>query len=263
MPAVPHEAHLNTDGLCKPCLQAIRAVDDAEWALRVPGSRPRDLQLIIGAWRDYATQARKLVRSADGTRSVSQAWRLKFTQEQAPAGQAAVLLPGLRGQLALFTAPRTLTDATVRAIFGRPLSGWDRARGVLVEMAAEHGMSQGWYYQVGEMVRLALAVGEAEGTVRLPEPALRDLPTHGDAVRLVLLRAACWNRHRSRCGSPAGTCPPSPATSPPRCRFHRLRRGSAVTATPGFPQAGGPGSAAPRAALAREAPARPVHTMLP
>ncbi|WP_405589818.1 hypothetical protein [Streptomyces sp. NBC_01190] len=188
-PRCRHEAHLNTDGLCKPCLQAIRAVDDAEWALRVPGSRPRDLQLIIGAWRDYATQARKLVRSADGTRSVSQAWRLKFTQEQAPAGQAAVLLPGLRGQLALFTAPRTLTDATVRAIFGRPLSGWDRARGVLVEMAAEHGMSQGWYYQVGEMVRLALAVGEAEGTVRLPEPALRDLPTHGDAVRLVLLRA--------------------------------------------------------------------------
>jgi hypothetical protein len=50
-------------------------------------------------------------------------------------------------------------------------------------------MTAGWRRKVAEMVRLALAVREAEGAERLPEAMLRDLPTTGDAVRLVLLRA--------------------------------------------------------------------------
>nr|WP_260616844.1 hypothetical protein [Streptomyces sp. WAC05458] len=227
-PRCRHEAHLNTDGLCKPCLQAIRAVDDAEWALGGAGARPRDLQLIVGTWHNYATQARKLVRRTDGGRRVSQAWRLKLKQEQAPTGAAAVLEPGFRRQLALFTVPRTLTDATVRAIIGRPLSDWDRARSVLVEMAAEHGMSQGWHYLVAEMVRLALAVREAEGADRLPEPMLRDLPTHRDAVRLVLLRADLleaapepmrFSRTNQPARTPYITDPvPIPPRAPRQCR---------------------------------------------
>ncbi|MFF8632459.1 hypothetical protein [Streptomyces werraensis] len=228
-PRCRHEAHLNTDGLCKPCLQAIRAVDDAEWALGGAGARPRDLQLIVGTWHDYATQARKLVRRTDGGRRVSQAWRLKLKQEQAPTtGAGAVLQPGFPRQLALFTVPRTLTDATVRAIIGRPLSGWDRARPVLVEMAAEHGMSQGWHYVVAEMVRLALAVREAEGADRLPEPMLRDLPTHRDAVRLVLLRADLleaapepmrFSRTNQPARTPYMTDPvPVPPRAPRQCR---------------------------------------------
>jgi hypothetical protein len=244
-PRCRHEAHLNTDGLCKPCLQAIRAVDDAEWALGGAGARPRDLQLIVGAWHDYATQARKLVRRTDGGRRVSQAWRLKLKQEQAPTiGAAAVLEPGLRHQLALFTVPRTLTDATMRAIIGRPLSGWDRARSVLVEMAAEHGLSQGWHYVVAEMVRLALAVREAEGADRLPEPMLRDLPTHRDTVRLVLLRAGLLEAAPEPMRFPRTN---QPARTPYLCRFRSARLGSAGTATAGCPWAAWPGSAALRA----------------
>ncbi|MFF1626507.1 hypothetical protein [Streptomyces sp. NPDC058272] len=159
---------------------------------------------------------------------MSQAWRLKLRQEQAPAVAATVLVPGFRRQLALFTMPRTLTDATVRAIIGRPLSGWDRARSVLVEMAAEHGMSQGWHYQVAEMVRLALAVREAEGADRLAEPMLRDLPTHRDAVPLVLLRAGLleaapepmrFSRTDQPTRTPYITDPvPIPPRAPRQCR---------------------------------------------
>ncbi|MFI8235003.1 hypothetical protein ACIGDI_40050 [Streptomyces sp. NPDC085900] len=227
-PRCRHEGHLNTDGLCKSCLQAIRAFDDAEWALGVAGAAPRDVQLIVGAWRDYATRACKLVRASGSGRGTSKTWRTKLRhQDRDPAG-AEVLAPGLRGQLALFTAPRTLTEATVRAIIGRPLAGWDRAREVLVEMAAEYGMSEGWYYQVAEMVRLALAVNEAEGTGRLHEARLRDLPTHRDAVRLILLQAGLLEAapvpmRFSRADQPARipyiTAPvPIPPLGPRQCR---------------------------------------------
>ncbi|MFC8269493.1 hypothetical protein ACFUIZ_27810 [Streptomyces cinereoruber] len=220
-PRCRHEAHLNTDGLCKPCLQAIRAEDDAEWALAIPGARPRDLQLTIGTWRDYTTQARRLIRKDDGGRRVNEAWRLKLKQQEMHAGPP-VLEPGFSGQLPLFTLPRVLTGATVSALVGRPLSGWEPVRDALVEMAAEHGLSAGWYYKVAEMARLALAVREAEGCDLLPEAMLRDLPTNGDAVRLVLLRAgflapAPEPMRFSRTDQPARTpYITTPAPIPPR-----------------------------------------------
>ncbi|MEV7123923.1 hypothetical protein [Kitasatospora griseola] len=221
-PRCRHEAHLNTDGLCKPCLQAIRAENDAEWALALQGAGPRDRQLTLGTWRDYSTQARRLIRKDDGGRRASEGWRLKLKQQEAPAEQPTVLEPGFPGQLPLFTLPRVLTGATVSALVGRPLSGWEQARAVLVEMAAEHGLSPGWHYKVAEMVRLALAVREAEGCHLLPEPMLRDLPTNGDAVRLVLLRAGLLEAapepmRFSRTDQPARTpYITAPAPIPPR-----------------------------------------------
>ncbi|MFD7881902.1 hypothetical protein ACFV3N_05640 [Streptomyces bauhiniae] len=158
---------------------------------------------------------------------MSQAWRLKLKQQETPTGPS-VLEPGFVGQMPLFTLPRVLTGATVTALVGRPLSGWEQARAVLVEMAAEHGLSVGWYYNVAEMVRLALAVREAEGTDVLPEPMLRDLPTHGDAVRLVLLQggllaAAPEPMRFSRTDQPARTpyitAPvPIPPRAPRQCQ---------------------------------------------
>ncbi|CAM5521420.1 MULTISPECIES: site-specific integrase [Streptomyces] len=189
-PRCRHAAHLNTDGLCKPCLYAIRAEDDAEWALALPGTRPRDLQLLVGLVREYANTARPLARGRSGGRRVGEEWRrkLKMQRESGHPEPPAVLEPQMWGQLPLFTVPRTLTQATVSAIVGRTVSGWEQAKPVLVEMAAEHGLSAGWHFKVAEMVRLALAVREAEGARLLPEALLRDLPANGDAVRLVLLR---------------------------------------------------------------------------
>lgn len=204
-PRCRHEGHLNTDGLCKPCLQAIRAEDDAEWALGVPGARPRDLQLHVGTYRDYSTRAGRLIRSTGAVRRVNEEWRRKLKQQREVLDEPpTVLEPGTWGQIPLFTLPRTLTDTTIRAVAGRSVSGWERTRPVVAEMAAEHGLSAGWYYKVAEIVRLALAVREAEGTALLPEPALRDLPTNGDAVRLVLLKVGLL------APAPAPISPPEP-----------------------------------------------------
>jgi hypothetical protein len=193
-PRCRHDGHLNTDGLCKPCLQAIRAEDDAQWALADPGARPRDLQLQVGAYRDYATQARQLIRGSHGGRRVNAQWRKLKQQRDAP-DESAVLEAGARGQIPLFTVPRTLTEATVSAIVGRPVSGWEQTRTVLLAMEAEHGLSAGWRFKVAEMVRLTLAVREAEGAEQFPEPMLRDLPTNGDAVRLPrALNSPPWAR---------------------------------------------------------------------
>ncbi|WP_181359367.1 hypothetical protein [Streptomyces sporangiiformans] len=118
-------------------------------------------------------------------------WQRKLNQARAYLDEPAahVLKPATRGQIPLFTLPRTLTETTVRAIADRPISGWDRAREVLLAMADEHRFSRGWYYRVAEMVRLALAIREAEGTDLFPETLLWELPARRDAVRVVLLRA--------------------------------------------------------------------------
>ncbi|MFF7794649.1 hypothetical protein [Streptomyces sp. NPDC007991] len=118
-------------------------------------------------------------------------WRRKLNQARVYLDEPAahVLKPAPRGQIPLFTLPRTLTETTVRAIADRPISGWDRTREVLVAMADEHRFGRGWYYRVAEMVRLALAVRETEGTDLFPETLLWELPARRDAVRLVLLRA--------------------------------------------------------------------------
>ncbi|MGW7131283.1 hypothetical protein ACWGIA_23505 [Streptomyces bobili] len=97
-----------------------------------------------------------------------------------------------------------------------------RAGQVIEAIEAEHGMTAGWRRKVAEMVRLALAVREAEGAARLPEAMLRDLPTNGDAVRLVLLRAGLLDEapepmRFSRTEQPTRTpYISSPAPLPPR-----------------------------------------------
>jgi len=57
-PRCRHDGYLNTDGLCRPCLHAVRAEDEAEWALGTEEAQPRALQLTIGMYRDGATSAR-------------------------------------------------------------------------------------------------------------------------------------------------------------------------------------------------------------
>ncbi|MFD9054828.1 hypothetical protein ACH4M8_28360 [Streptomyces albidoflavus] len=190
-PRCRHDGYLNTDGLCRSCLQAIRAEDDAEWALGIEGARPRALQLTIGSYRDGSISARPLRRGVGGGRDVMADWKRKLNQARTNLDEnpAEVLKPATRGQVPLFTLPRTLTETTVRAIADRPVPGWGRAREALVALASEHRFSRGWYYRVAEMVRLALAVREAEGTDLVPEAVLRELPGRGDAVRVILLRA--------------------------------------------------------------------------
>lgn len=194
-------------------------------------------------------------------------WTKLWKQRAAPAGPP-VLEAQVHGQIPLFTVPRVLGDATVSAIVGRPVAGWEEARQVIEAIEAEHGMTAGWRRKVAEMARLALAVREAEGAERLPEAMLRDLPTNTDAVRLILLRAGSWMRRSSPCDSPGRTSPPAPRTSPLRRRCRPRHRASARTAMPGFPPVGrqdssviravtggsGPGGAGAAAAVATNWP---------
>ncbi|WP_308191857.1 site-specific integrase [Kitasatospora humi] len=189
-PRCRHEAHLGRDGFCKPCLQAIRAEDDAEWALRVPGVRPRALQLTVGSYRHYAIRARPIVESQSSERWVSAAWKTKLNRQHAvEQDHSALLEPQMWGQLPLFTMARTLTRDTGRALATRPLSGWDRAEAVLLELTARWGMGRDWRSQVTEMVRIALALREADGVELTCEQLLRSLPRLGDVVCEVLLGA--------------------------------------------------------------------------
>ncbi|EPH46913.1 hypothetical protein ABT390_33775 [Streptomyces aurantiacus] len=228
-PRCRHEAHLNTDGLCKPCLQAIRIEDDAEWALGLDDARPRDIQLLVGAYRDHTTKARPLVRgSSTGARVQQEWWRKLKQQREAAIEQPTVLEPGTRGQIPLFAMERRLTEATVSALVGRSVAGWQAARQAIAQMATEHGLSSGWMYKVSEMVRLALAVREAEGAERLPEAMLRDLLANGDAVRQILLWAGLldeapepmrFSRARQPMRTPYLTAPaPLPPRLPRQCR---------------------------------------------
>ncbi|MEU9056241.1 hypothetical protein AB0D37_38625 [Streptomyces sp. NPDC048384] len=189
-PRCRHDAHLGSDGLCKPCLQAIRAEDDAEWALGIPGAGPRALQLTVGTHRHYATQANPIVLSRSGGRGVSAGWKRKLNRQRAvERDQSALLEPQVWGQLPLFALPRTLTRDTARAIATRQLSGWEKAEPVLLTLTAERHMSKAWRCQAAEMVRLALAVREADGAELSCERLLRELPKSGDVVCITLLRA--------------------------------------------------------------------------
>jgi len=98
------------------------------------------------------------------------------------ARQDAVETESLAKRLAVEIA--TTAGIWVQALVEPVIAAWQ----------ATHPSVGGHRGQVAGMVRLVLAVREAEGADKLPEPVLRDLPTHGDAVRLVLLRGpACWN----------------------------------------------------------------------
>ncbi|MET7854228.1 hypothetical protein ABZT48_39975 [Streptomyces avermitilis] len=141
-PRCRHEAHLNADRLCKPCLSAIRAEDDAEWALGPEEARPRPVQLTVGGtYGDRSVSSRPLRRpTKNGSKVGGERWTKLRKQRAAPAGPP-VLEAQVRGQIPLFTVPRALGDATVSAIVGRPVDGWEQARRVIEAIEAEPEMT--------------------------------------------------------------------------------------------------------------------------
>lgn len=139
------------------------------------------------------------------------------------------------GQLPLFTLPRTLTDATVRALATRTVSGWDQAQPVLVALTAERRLTRAWYCRTAKMVRLALAVREADGFATAPETLLRDLPMNGARSAWSCYAPACWPSRNPN--TSAGSANPRPPTSP-QSRTHGSHHASAATAKPGCPEGG-------------------------
>ncbi|MGW3931127.1 hypothetical protein ACWECC_23920 [Streptomyces microflavus] len=225
-PRCRHESNVNRDGLCRSCLQAIRIEEDVEWVIAQDTAGPRDLQLLMVIYRAASTNALPLKKFTGGRR-VQARWHRKLRDEAAPdRDDAAVLPPTVRGQLALFTLPRTMSIETVRRILQRPLEGYDRAVEETAAFAAEYAMSGPWQRKVVEMIRLALAVRDAEGHDLVPEEVLEELPSFWTAVGKILDRAQML-RPRDVPAPPrrravpksgyTGTPPPPPPPSPRAC----------------------------------------------
>jgi Phage integrase, N-terminal SAM-like domain len=88
-----------------------------------------------------------------------------------------------------FRPRRQLTDAHARRIKDRDLAGYDRLRETAIAMAAERGLSTAWWRGTCLMLRLALAIREADGDDQIPEEALDDLPRFRNPAADVLRHA--------------------------------------------------------------------------
>jgi hypothetical protein len=199
-----HEGHLNTDGLCRLCLQAIRT-HDLDWLLQpTPGGRPTQLVLLLPGLAMSSAQPldKRSDRSCQPTRPPR--WLEQVCVAAArPVDDPRVCPPAVRGQQALFRWPRRLTDAHAQRISGRDLRDWPQVRAVAVAYAAEQHYGPSWRCWVCRMLRLALAVRDADGDDLVVEEALDDLPRFADAAAEILRRAGQLRRRRDR--RPAGT----------------------------------------------------------
>jgi site-specific recombinase XerC len=185
-----HGSHVNTDGLCRLCLLNIR-LHDPEWIARPRGGRPSQLMLILPGDRLPTAQPldRPLRgRAPDRTRPRSWLDQLRIASAE-PVDDPRICPPAIPGQLLLFRMRRQLTDAHARRIKDRDLAGYDRLRETAIAMAAERGLSTAWWRGTCLMLRLALAIREADGDDHIPEEALDDLPRFRNAAADVLRHA--------------------------------------------------------------------------
>ncbi|MGH3261571.1 MAG: hypothetical protein ACRDNS_06210, partial [Trebonia sp.] len=209
-----HESHLNTDGLCRLCLQTIR-IFDAEWIADPVAGRPCQLALILAGVRLPSSQPidRPLKgRPRDATRPRSWLDRQRIASAE-PSDDPRVCPPAVRGQLTLFRPRRQLTQTHVRRIRDRDLADYDRLRSLAIAKAAEQGLSKAWWRAACWMLRLALAVRDADGEDLVAEEVLDDLPRSQSAVADIL-REAGLLRPRQRCRP---VIPPKPHRSCRHC----------------------------------------------
>jgi hypothetical protein len=185
-----HDSHVNTDGLCRLCLLTIR-LHDPEWIARPAGGRPSQLMLILPGDRLPTAQPLDKPhrgRAPDRTRPRSWLDQLRVASAE-PVDDPRICPPAIRGQILLFRPRRQLTDAYARRIKDRDLVGYDRLREAAISMAAERGLTTAWWRGTCLMLRLALAIREADGDDQIPEQALDDLPRFRNAAADVLRHA--------------------------------------------------------------------------
>lgn len=185
-----HEDHLNTDGLCRLCLQSIRLVDHG-WIL-TPAPRARGCQLgllWVGMPRlPVAQPLDKLLGRPPATLRLPSWLATLQTANAAPADDHRVCPPASRGQLALFGARRELTADHERRIRDRELPGQAATKAAALALTAERGLSTSYGHWLARMLRLALAVRDADGHDLIAPDALDDIPRLAETVAEVLRR---------------------------------------------------------------------------
>lgn len=194
-----HLSHLNTDGLCRLCLQVIRTFD-AEWIAAPVAGQPCQLALILPGVRPPRSQPidRPLKgRPPDASRPRSWLERQRIASAE-PSDDPRVCPPAVRGQLLLFRPRRHLAQEHVRRIRDRDLADYESLQAIAVAQAAEQGLSKHWWRVACWMLRLALAVRDADGEDLVVEEILDDLPRSQGAVADILREAGLLRPRRRR-----------------------------------------------------------------
>ncbi|MFC7265502.1 site-specific integrase [Streptomyces lutosisoli] len=185
-----HRSHVNTDGLCRLCLQVIRTFD-ADWIADPIAGQPCQLALILPGVHLPRSQPidRPLKgRPRDASRPRSWLDRQRIASAE-PSDDPRVCPPVVRGQLLLFRPRRQLTQTHVRRIRDRDLADYDRLRSAAIAKATKEGLSTMWWRAACWMLRLALAVRDADGEDLVAEEVLDDLPRSQSAVTDILREA--------------------------------------------------------------------------
>lgn len=183
-----HLSHVNTDGLCRPCLLSIRA-DDPQWITNPRPGGSCQLGLILPGVR--LPRAQPLDRPLRGRRRQDRprSWQERVRVATAQlADDSRVCPPAPPGQLALFRLRRWLTDDHERRIRDRDLPGQVATKTAALSVAAERGLSISFAHCLARTTRLALAVRDADGHGLVAPEALDDLPRFPEAVAEVLRR---------------------------------------------------------------------------
>jgi hypothetical protein len=130
-----------------------------------------------------------------------------WAREQLPAevlDDPRLCPPTMAGQTPLFESRRVLTVADARKIGDRVLAGWDQAGPVLAAYAAEHEYGLAWQLTMSGVLRLALAVREADGKLLVDDAVLDVLPRFSRAAAEILRRANLLDTACGRAPGPRG-----------------------------------------------------------
>ncbi|MDX2525733.1 hypothetical protein [Streptomyces europaeiscabiei] len=162
------------DGLCRPCVIAVREEIRAGVDAVFPGSTQLHV-FVLGLGQQGA---RNLPRPRG-----SAAPYLGPCEVRHPADDPKVCPAVMRGQLTLFPVRRRFERGDARRISGRTWPEEEVLQKLAGQRAASAGLSGTWRQMVLRLIRCALAIRDAEGEVLVAEEML-------DQVRLPLKAAA-------------------------------------------------------------------------
>jgi hypothetical protein len=199
-----HRAWLvNVDGLCGPCVAAVKESDAAWYFSPAPGPRPVQLELIIPGLALPPRQAFGNYRARSDGRFHPPRWA-RAQVAAALADDPRVCPPATAGQLALLRPQRMLVLEDEARIRDRPLAGEAAAESVLDAYATEHSYGEWWRHAVRAALRLALAIRDADGKLLVDDEALSGLPRFAGAAAEIFRRAALLDPRCQRAPGPRG-----------------------------------------------------------
>ncbi len=195
---------VNVDGLCRSCIGEIQESDAAWYFDPAPEPRPVQLVLILpGLWLPPRMPFGSYRARSDGPFHPP-----PWARAQRPAevlDDPRICTSVMAGQLPLFEARRMLTVADARNIRDRVLAGHPMMEPVMAAYAEQHGYGKMWRVTMGAVLRLALAVRDADGKLLVDDAVLDALPRFSGAAAEILRRAGLLDAACGRGPGPRGS----------------------------------------------------------